>query len=557
MTTDDVAATTTADLLLQRSGEDRPGLLFEDERYTWAEVVREGARRAAIALDVRTDGPFHVGVLLDNTPEYLFWIVAGGLSGAAVVGINSTRRGAELAHDVGHTDCQMIVTDRAHLELLEGLDLGLPPERVWLVDSPEYAELLERHAGTEPDQVLQPIDPQQPLLLLFTSGSTGAPKAVVCTQGRFAAIAGRTPGMFGITAEGSVCYNAMPMFHGNALMASWAMCLGTGAPWALRRKFSASGFLPDIRRFGATYINYVGRALAYVLATPEKPDDADNPLQLAFGTEATDRDMDEFSRRFGCAFFESYGSSEGPISIIKVPGTPPHSLGRPQEGDVAVVDPTTLEECPPARFGPKGELVNHEAIGEIVRRDGEVTFEGYYNNPEASAERLRNGWYWSGDLGYRDDEGWFYFAGRGADWLRVDSENFATTPIERIVARFPGVLVNAVYPVPDSRTGDQVMAAIELVPGTAFDADEFDTFLDAQEDLGTKWAPRYVRIVDQMPLTGSNKLDKKPLRSRRWDGPGVVWWRPAPGDRLRPMDDDDRAALRAEFAEFGRDHLLT
>ncbi len=494
-------------------------------------------------------------MLLDNTPEYLFWIVAGALSGAAIVGINSTRRGGELAHDIGHTDCQMIVTDREHLGLLEGLDLDVPPDRLFVVDAPGYAEALAPYAQVNTRDIARPVAPDVPLLLLFTSGSTGAPKAVVCTQGRFAAIAGRTPGMFGISAEGSVCYNAMPMFHGNALMASWAMCLGSGAPWALRRRFSASGFLADIRRFGATYINYVGRALAYVLATPEQPDDADNPLVLAFGTEATDRDMAEFSRRFGCAFFESYGSSEGPISILKTPDAPPHSLGRAQEGDVAVVDPATLTECPRARFGPRGELANHDAIGEFVRRDT-VTFEGYYNNPEATAERLRNGWYWSGDLGYRDDDGWFYFAGRGADRLRVDSENFATTPIERIIARFDGVLVNAVYPVPDSRTGDQVMVAIELVPGTAFDAAAFDDFLDAQDDLGTKWAPRFVRIVEKMPLTGSNKLDKKPLRARRWDGPEVVWWRPVRGDRLRPMTDDDRRALAAEFDEHGLGHLL-
>ena len=549
------AVPTTAGLLLQRVGDDHAGLMFEDDRWSWDEVVHEGARRGALALDRRGDGPFHIGVLLDNTPEYLFWIVAAGLSGAAVVGINSTRRGAELAHDIAHTDCQFIVTDTEHADLLTGLDLGITTDRFLLVDTPGYADALARHDDASLEGLASSITAEVPLLLLFTSGSTGAPKAVVCTQGRFAAIAGRTPAMFGITAEGSVCYNAMPMFHGNALMASWAMCLGSGAPWALRRRFSASGFLPDIRRFGATYINYVGRALAYVLATAEQPDDADNSLVLAFGTEATERDMAEFGRRFGCAFFESYGSSEGPISILKSPDSPPNSLGREQEGDVAVIDPTTLEECPRAQFGPKGELIDHDAIGEIVRRDP-VTFEGYYNNPDATAERLRNGWYWSGDLGYRDGDGWFYFAGRGADRLRVDSENFAATPIERIIARFDGVLVNAVFPVPDSRTGDQVMVAIEMVPGRAFDAAAFDDFLDAQDDLGTKWAPRFVRIVEKMPLTGSNKLDKKPLRAQQWGSQGAVWWRPARGDRLRPMTDTDRATLAAEFDEHGLGHLL-
>lgn len=554
MTDEPTPAATTTELLLRRADDPRPGLLFEDSTFTWNEVVHEGAARAAIALESRVDGPFHIGVLLDNVPEYVFWIVGASFAGAAVVGINSTRRGAELGHDVDHTNCQMIVTDREHLGQLEGITLAIPETRILLVDSDEYRQRVETHAGVEASSIAQPVTPDQPLLLLFTSGSTGAPKAVVCTQGRFAGIATRTPPMFGVS-DADVCYNAMPMFHGNALMASWALCLGTGAPWALRRTFSASGFLPDVRRFGATYFNYVGRALAYVLATPEQPDDADNRLRLGFGTEATDRDLVEFARRFGCGFSESYGSSEGQISIAKTPDSPHAALGKPREGDIAVIDPETLVECPRARFGPHGEMLNSEAIGELVRRDAANQFEGYYNNPEATSDRLRNGWYWSGDLAYCDEDGYLYFAGRGSDWLRVDSENFASSPLERIIARFPGVLVNAVYPVPDSRTGDQVMVAIEMMSGTRFDPAAFDEFLAAQEDLGTKWSPRFVRIVDHMPLTGSNKLDKKPLRAERWDD-GQVWWRPTRRDHLRPMTEADRDELRAEFVENGLEHLL-
>ncbi|OWY62881.1 hypothetical protein B7486_56055, partial [cyanobacterium TDX16] len=377
----------------------------------------------------------------------------------------------------------------------------------------------------------------------------------VCSQARFAGIAASVPETFGITRD-DVCYSAMPMFHGNALMASWAFALGTGATWAIRRRFSASGFLPDVRRFGATYFNYVGRSLAYVLATPEQPDDADNPLRLAFGTEATDRDMAEFTRRFGCPFAESYGSSEGQISIIKTPDAPPLSLGLPREGaEVMVVDPETGDECPRAQLGEHGELLNSEAIGELVRTDP-AGFEGYYGNEAATAERLRDGWYWSGDLAYRDEDGWYYFAGRGADWLRVDSENFAASPIERIVGRHPDVLVPAVYPVPDERTGDQVMLALELVPGATFDPEELDRFLAEQPDLGTKWSPRFVRVVEAMPLTGTNKLDKKPLRATRWDE-GQVWWRREVGEPLEPLTGEGRAAIAEAFATNGRRHLLT
>lgn len=545
---------TTADLLRGRAGDDRPGLLFEDDRYSWADIVARGGQRGALALDRRRPGPFHIGVLLDNEPEYVFWIVGAALAGAAIVGINPTRRGAELAHDIAHTDCQLIVTDDAHASLLHGLDTGVPADRILNIDSAAYTATLAGY----PDGPELPaeIDPAAPLFLLFTSGSTGAPKAVVCSQARFAAICRRFPGLHHLTAD-DVCYNAMPMFHGNALMACWAPTLVTGGPWALRRSFSASGFLPDVRKFGATYANYVGRALAYVLATPEQPDDGDNPLRLMFGTEAADRDLSEFARRFGVRFAEGYGSSEGQISIPKTDDAPAAALGKPMDGmDVIVADPETGRECPRAQLGEHGELLNLEAIGELVRRDGGNQFEGYYNNPQATSDRLRDGWYWSGDLAYRDEDGWFYFAGRGSDWLRVDSENFAAAPVERIVARFPGVLVDAVYPVPDSRTGDQVMVAIEMEPDAEFDPSAFDEFLQMQSDLGTKWTPRYVRIVSRMPLTGSNKIDKKPLRAARWEAEEPVYWRPTKGDALRRVTASDLQAIRDDFAHHGRAHVL-
>jgi fatty-acyl-CoA synthase len=566
-------AATVAELLLARAGDDRPGLLFEDQRYTWRDVVAESRARAAVARRLRGPGPFHIGVLLDNVPEYLFWVGGAALSGATVVGINPTRRGGELAADIRHTDCQLVLTEPRHLGAIEGLDLGLDPERVLVAGSPDYEGVLRAARTVEPSISSPAVAGRDVLLLLFTSGSTGAPKAVVCSQARLAAIAATAAERFGITA-GDVLYEAMPLFHGNAIMANWAPALATGAVVALRRRFSASGFLPDVRRFGATYFNYVGRALAYVLATPETAEDGDNRLRLGFGTEASARDRESFERRFGCRLLENYGSSEGVVTILRQPGTPADALGLPPPGagvDVAVVDPETGEECPRARFDGHGGLVNgHEAIGEIVNRAGAGSFEGYYNNEEANRARLRRGWYWTGDLAYRDQRGWFYFAGRSSDWLRVDSENFAAAPIERILARYPGVVMAAVYPVPDARTGDRVMAALELdtgpgsggsshgeaFDGEAFDGEAFATFVAAQADLGTKWAPTYVRLVGAMPLTGTNKVDKQPLRREGWCCGEPVCWRPGRSGAYRLMTPADREELARRFSEHGRAHLL-
>src|SRR5204862_5063570 len=193
-------------------------------------------------------------------------------------------------------------------------------------------------------------------LLLFTSGTTGAPKAVRCSQGRLAGIGSIVAQMFGLTAA-DVCYAAMPMYHSNALMAGWAPALAGGATVALRRKFSASGFLPDVRKFGVTYFNYVGKPLSYILATPERPDDADNSLRLVFGNEGADLDIDRFSRRFGVPVIDSYGSTEGGAVVQRTPDMPPGALGRGGDG-MAVLDPETGEESTPARFDADGRLLN-------------------------------------------------------------------------------------------------------------------------------------------------------------------------------------------------------
>lgn len=540
-----------AGLLRNRADDEHLGYVFEDAQWSWAAVVRESAVRSAVLgtlLDVATEPapPRHVGILLENVPEYLFLAGGAALSGVTLVGINPTRRGAALAHDIAHTRCQLVITDAIQAQLLPA------DVRTVIIDSAQYLSLLAEHADT--DLPSAEPDPSTPLFLLFTSGSTSAPKAVVCTTGRLASTGLRAAAGYGVTRS-EVCYCCMPLFHGNALMACWAPALAVGATVVLRRKFSASGFLPDVRRYGCTYFTYVGRTIAYILASDRTDDDRNHQLRLGFGTEASALDRDRFTERFACPLIEGYGSSESAVVIMRTPDTPPNALGRPRPGDgsdIAVIDPVTLLECPPARFDPHGALVNGtQAIGELVNRNGGGAFEGYYANDEATAARLRAGWYWTGDLAYRDSNGCFYFAGRTADRLRVDSENFSAAPVESILQRLPGCVMVAVYPVPDPRTGDQVMAAIEMSPGHAFDADDLAAFLAAQRDLGTKWAPRFVRVTGSIPLTANNKVDKQPLRADAWRCSDPVWWRPVGETTFRRFTAADAATLAFELERHG------
>ncbi|MFF4898414.1 AMP-binding protein [Streptomyces sp. NPDC001068] len=513
---------TIAEAVAARWGDHRPGLWFEEQVLTHHEVAGGAAARAALLRDLLPAGAVpHVGVLLDNTPEFPLWLGAAALAGAAVAGINPTRRGPELARDIRHTECPVLVTERARLPLLAGLDL--PGVRLLVTDDPAYGTLLAPYLGAFPDA--SRAAPGDRILLYFTSGSTGAPKAALCSQGRLTAAGKSLAAQFGVGPE-DVHYICMPMFHGNAVIADWAPALTAGAGVALRRRFSASGFLADVRRYRATYFTYVGRAVQYVLATEPRADDRDNPLRLGFGTEAGAVDAAAFEERFGVRLVEGYGSSEGGAAVQWSPGTPAGAVGRAAPG-LVVLDQGTGRECPAAAFDAGGRLLNGEqAIGELVNR-APNPFEGYWRNPEAEAERRRGGWYWTGDLFYRDDDGYLYFAGRTDDRIRVDGENLAAAVIENILARYGGADAVAVYGVPDPVTGDQVMATV----AGRFEPLDFAEFLLAQPDLGTKMAPRFVRVVERMPVTATNKIQRAALRREGVRCADPVWWRP-PGEQV-------------------------
>ena len=551
-------------LIRSRRADDRLGLTFEDRSWTHREVVQAQAARAAALLTLRRPGPFHVALVLDNVPEYVFWMGGAQLAGAVIVGGNPTHRGEELARDLAHTECQLLVTDADYVELVRGQDLGptLPPDRVLVIDGPTgpagrdesqpataYGSLLATVADAPlPDPESIGVTEASLGYLLFTSGTSGAPKACLCSQGRLARIGEIVAQMFELSPD-DVCYLVMPLFHSNALMAGWAPALAAGSTAALRRRFSASQFLPDVRRCGVTYFNYVGKPLSYILATPEQPDDADNPLRRVFGNEAAEADVARFAERFGCRVQDAYGSTEGGASVTRTPDTPRGALGRALPGTM-VCNPETGGECPRALFDERGRLLNaEEAIGELVSQTGGSGFEGYWHNAEADAARLRNGWYWTGDLAYRDEDDFFYFAGRDVDWLRVDGENFAAAPLESILQRHPDVVLATVYAVPDAVVGDQVMATLLLRPGSTFDPDGFDGFLAGESDLGTKWAPRYVRIATELPQTATTKVLKRVLRNDGWRCADPVWWRPEKGLPYRPLLDVDADALDRAVAE--------
>ena len=441
-----------------------------------------------------------MGVVLQNTPFFSAVLVAAALSGIVPVGLNPIRRGAALARDVRHADCQLVLADSASAAILDGIDHID-------VDSAQWAS--DVHAQEDARVIPRAVEPSEVFMLIYTSGTGGDPKAVICSHGKVA-IAGVTMTERFSLGPDDVCYVSMPLFHSNAVLVGWSVSLACRGSMVLRRKFSASQFLPDVRRYSATYANYVGKPLSYVLATPELPDDADNPLRAVYGNEGAPGDVERFARRFGTVVIDGFGSTEGGVAISRTPDAPPGSLGLLPDG-TEIIDVDTGQPCPP---GVTGELVN---IG------GRGRFEGYYNDPEADAQRMAGGIYHSGDLAYRDEDGYAYFAGRLGDWMRVDGENLGAAPIERVLLRHPDVVEAAVYGIPAADVGDQVMAALMLTDGATFDVAAFRAFLAAQPDLGPKQWPSYVRISVSLPRTETFKVLKRQLSAQGTECDDPVW----------------------------------
>ncbi|MGA8256110.1 MAG: fatty-acid--CoA ligase FadD1 [Nocardioides sp.] len=517
-------AETVQQLLRERANDDTTGVIYEGRSWTWREHVAEASAVASALLDlVDTERPPHVGSLLGNTPDMLRMMAGAALGGYVLCGINTTRRGDGLVADVRRSECQVLVTDAEHRHLLDGLDLA--GVRVLDASSDEWADLVAAAGPLVPHREVEAMDT---LMMIFTSGTSGDPKAVQVAHLMVLFSGINLVDRFAMTSD-DVCYLSMPLFHSNAVVAGWAVALGSGAAM-VPAKFSASRFLADVRAHGVTYMNYVGKPLAYVLATPELPNDVDNTLRVAFGNEASDRDIDEFARRFGCKVMDGFGSTELAVIITREDGTPKGSIGKGFDG-VAIYNSETVTECAVAVFDEHGALTNaDEAVGELVNTQGAGYFQGYYNDKAANDERMRHGMYWSGDLAYRDADDWIYLAGRTADWMRVDGENLAAAPIERILLRLDALSQVAVYAVPDEHVGDQVMAAIVLNDDAELTPGDLESFLAAQPDLSPKAWPRFVRIAGTLPSTATNKVLKRELAAQgATAGDGVLWTREARG----------------------------
>ena len=305
---------TVQELLRRRMNDDSIAVAHGDRTWTWRQHLAEAAAEASAMIALADPArPMHVGALMTNSPAMVRAMAAAALGGYVLCGLNTTRRGAGLLADARRADCQVLLVDADHADLLDGQDIS----GITVVDvtSTRYADAVAASPPLVPHREARGADT---FMMIFTSGTSGDPKAVPFAHAMAVLCGASLVGQFEIAAA-DVCYLSMPLFHSNGVAAGWAVAVVAGATM-VPVKFSPRRFTADVRRYGVTYMNYVGKPLALVLATPEQPGDADTTLRAAFGNEATERDIAQFAARFGCRVVDSFGSSEFAVVVMREDG---------------------------------------------------------------------------------------------------------------------------------------------------------------------------------------------------------------------------------------------
>jgi len=577
---------------------DKPFLFEADRQWSYREY-RDACVRTAHFLRRRLGPPSearpgHVAMLLDNHLELLSLYGGCGYAGFTLFGVNSGLRGDTLAGVLNQSRARLLVVEERlwrELERVRGKLEHLAPENVLVLrtgsgeapgDAPDFVRAVADEAGgaASPEAPGVAVSPDQPLVVIYTSGTTGLPKGIINNHFKLFAIGlgiSRNMELGGDT----VGYACMPLFHSNSLFIGFSPSLFVGGSLAMRDRFSASGFVPDVLRYGVTYWNYVGEPVHYVLGALEKQyggDEArilaevaghpDNHLRYAVGNGASPPDIDRFVRWLGLEdMFELYGSTEAAISTFRRKGDPRGSVGEITDPAVRILAESGAE-CPPAELDADGKITNYAAaVGEICRVAPETgLFQGYFDNPGANQGKYRDGVYHSGDLGHivrRDGKRFLYFDGRTDDWIRKDGENFSAAQVARLVQEHPDVALAAAYGVPCVVSDELVMVALQLRPGARFDPAGFHAFCENLVEHGgmdRKWFPDFVRLVDEFEFTQTQKILVRNLkqdhfhRERLPDEP--LFWRRRGDAGFRPFGKEDFAALRREFEAAERETLL-
>lgn len=506
---------------------DHEVLHLDDGVLTYAELDARSNQLANSLAELGLRKGDKAAILLENGREFLFTWHALAKSGVVEVPINTAFKGDLLAYVLDQADSSALILDSSFLERVLEVTDRLPKLRNLVVVGSRrstasrlqvlsFRDLLTAGSEREPAVEVLPSDLSA---IIFTSGTTGPSKGVMLSHRHNVRLAQSVIEFPGFGPD-DVFFTAFPLFHVAARYVTVLPAMVAGGRAVLHRHFSASRFWDVCRAEGVTGFNYLGSILMMLYKQPERPDDADNPVRKAWGAGADVLFWADFERRFGLRLHELFGLTETGIATINTDADfRMGSCGREVPfWEVRVVD----EDDEPL---PPGE------VGEIVLRpkQPDILFSGWYRMPNETLRAFRNLWFHSGDRGHIDEDGYLYFGGRLKDSIRRRGENISAWEVEKVIDSHSAVAESAVIGVPAELGEEEVLAVVVLKPGQGVRPEQL---LEHCQTLLPFFAvPRYVRVVDVLPKTPSQRVEKFKLKGEGL-APGT-WDREAGGFEVR------------------------
>ena len=522
-------------------------LIDGDQRFSYAQVNAQADRMAHVFYEKGLRAGHVCAIAMENRPQFFFCWFGLVKLGAVVAFINTQVNGKALVHALQSTAAKAVVVGEECLANLLSTE-GLPDVPLWLVEdkqNPFAGELpasVDIHFGEQiacapgtvfPREVRADVTAQSTTLLIFTSGTTGLPKAARYSHMRWMSSGDVMEVTLGATCD-DVFYCCLPLYHGAAATSVTSTALRVGASIVVRRKFSVREFWPDVRRNQITVFQYIGEICRYLLNQPVVACEREHSLRYMLGAGLTPESWQRWLERFGpIQVFEGWGATEANANLINVDNYV-GSCGRVPdwsrtnlrlvrydvESDSHPRDENGFYQlCQPGEMGEAmGFIVDHPLIGG-------GRFEGYTSEAASESKIRRNVFqtgdaYWSsGDLLRYDDDGYFYFVDRIGDTFRWKSENVSTLEVADTLSDMPGLELINVYgvqvPEHEGRAG---MAAILMQAGHSFDPQAFYELTEAR--LPRYAAPVFVRVSAAADLTSTFKLRKVDLQ-RQGYAPGL------------------------------------
>ncbi|MGN7250354.1 MULTISPECIES: ATP-dependent acyl-CoA ligase [unclassified Arthrobacter] len=502
---------TIPQMLLERAQKAPSAPLFRcgDVRRDSQAMVDAVARTGGTLRGAGIERHQTVALMSSNRTELLDLILGCAWIGAVAVPVNTASRGEQLRHVLENSEASLVV---AEAELLAHIAAVAPAslKEVWVLDGPalDVEAPFEVLSLPEPGPAVDPVGtaPGEAAAILYTSGTTGVSKGVLCPQGQFYWWAVNMSDQLGLRAD-DVLYTCLPLFHTNALNA-FMQAVECGGEYVLGPRFSASRFWTDASSAGATVTYLLGAMVGILAGKDPGPGDRDHRIRVALSPATPARLVEPFRDRFGVLLLDGYGSTETNSVIGSTPDLwRPGYMGKVRPGfSIRVVDVDGV----PLPSGVAGEL--------LIRSDQpHAMATGYHAMADATTKAWQDLWFHSGDRVVVDEDGWVRFVDRIKDVIRRRGENISSVEVEQALRQHPAIQDAAVYAVDSELGEDEVMAA--LVLREPVDFGELCEFCAPR--LASFAIPRFVRVVDQLPQTENGKVRKQVLKAA---GRGAAQW---------------------------------